>query len=311
MTVFRFRQSLAASVAAAVFASGISLATAQEANPATPAAPAAAPAPAVAPETIVAKIGGVDVTQAEITLAEEGLDANYAKLPAEQRRLAALAALLDIKSIALKARQAKVDETADFKTRAAFLADRTLHDAYFKTEIADKITEAEVKARYDKEVAATTPENEVRARHILVKGEDEAKAIIKELEAGGNFEEIAKAKSTDGAASQGGDLGYFGRGQMVPEFEKAAMDLKPGEYTKTPVKTQFGFHVVKVEDVRAKQPPAFDQVKDQVKDVVMREKYIQTVRAWRDELKVEYVDPAVKKAMEEALAAEKAAQPKP
>ena len=94
-----------------------------------------------------------------------------------------------------------------------------------------------------------------------------------------NFEEIAKGKSTDGAAAQGGDLGYFGRGQMVPEFEKAAMDLKPGEYTKTPVKTQFGFHVIKVEDVRAKQPPAFDQVKDQVRDVILREKYIETVRA--------------------------------
>jgi peptidyl-prolyl cis-trans isomerase C len=311
MTDFRFRQSLATTVAAAVFASGFSLAVAQDTTPATPATPAAAPAPVIAPETVVAKIGGIDVTQAEITLAEEGLDANYAKLPADQRRLAALAALLDIKSIALKAKQAKVDETADFKTRVAFLTDRTLHDAYFKTEIADKITDAEVKARYDKEVAATTPENEVRARHILVKTEDEAKAVIKELEAGGKFEEIAKSKSTDGAAAQGGDLGYFGRGQMVPEFEKAAMDLKPGEYTKVPVKTQFGFHIVKVEDIRAKQAPAFDQVKDQVKDVVMREKYIQTVRAWRDELKVEFIDPAVKKAMEEALAAEKAAQPKP
>ena len=311
MTAFRFRPSLTALLAATVFASGVSLATGQEATPAAPAAPAAAPVPVIAPETVVAKIGGIDVTQAEITLAEEGLDANYAKLPAEQRRLAALAALLDIKSIAIKAKQAKVDETADFKTRVAFLADRTLHDAYFKTEIADKITDADVKARYDKEVSATKPENEVRARHILVKTEDEAKSIIEEIEAGGNFEEIAKAKSTDGAAAQGGDLGYFGRGQMVPEFEKAVMDLKPGEYSKAPVKTQFGFHVVKVEDVRAKQPPAFDQVKDQVKDVVMREKYIETVRAWRDELKVEYVDPAVKKAMEDALAAEKAAQPKP
>ena len=144
MTAFRFRQMLAATTCAAVLASGTIVGLAQEA---APVAPAAAPAPVIAPETVIARIGGFDVTEAEITLAAEGLDANYAKLPAEQRRLAALAALLDIKSIAIKARQAKVDETADFKTRVAFLSERTLHDAYFKSEIADKITDADIKAR--------------------------------------------------------------------------------------------------------------------------------------------------------------------
>ncbi|MGB8817291.1 MAG: peptidylprolyl isomerase [Rhizobiaceae bacterium] len=304
MLTIRFRALLAASATVAILGLSAIHAPAQEAAPAAPAA-------AVAPETVVARIGGIDVTEAEVKLAEEGLDGNYAKLPPEQRRLAAIAAFLDIKSIAIKARQAKVDENAAFKARVAFLTDRTLHDLYFRTQVIEKITDADVKARYEKEIAATKPENEVRARHILVKTEDEAKAIIKELEAGGKFEEIAKVKSTDGAAAQGGDLGYFGRGQMVPEFEKAVMDMKPGETTKTPVKTQFGFHVVKVEDVRPKQPPAFDQVKEQVRDVILREKYIETVRAWRDELKVEFVDPAIKKAMDEAAAAEKAAQPKP
>lgn len=258
---------------------------------------------------VVAKIGDETITEAEIKLAQEGLDPQYGKLPADQQRLAALTALIDIKSIALKAKQAKLNENQDFKDRVAFLAERTLHDTYFRTEIADKVTDEEVKARYEKEISATTPENEVHARHILVKTEEEAVAVIKELDGGAKFEDVAKAKSTDGAAAQGGDLGYFGRGQMVPEFEKAAMDLKPGEYSKAPVKTQFGFHVIKVEDVRAKQPPAFDQVKDQVRDVVMREKYVAAVKSFRDEFKVEYVDPAVKKAMEDAMAAEKAAQP--
>ncbi len=258
--------------------------------------------------TVVAKIGGTDVTEGEVKLAEEGLDPQFARLPEEQRRLAAIAALLDIKAVALKAKQAKADETPEFKARVAFLMERTLHDAYFRTEVADKVTDADIKARYEKEITATPPENEVRARHILVKTEEEAKAVIKLLEAGGKFEDIAKEKSTDGAAAQGGDLGYFGRGQMVPEFEKAVMDLKPGEYSKTPVKTQFGFHVVKVEDVRAKQPPEFEKVKEQVREVLLREKYVETVRAYRDELKIEYLDPAVKKAMEEAAAAQDAAQ---
>ena len=256
---------------------------------------------------VVAKIGGVEVTEGEVKLAQEGLDGQFSKLPEEQRRLAAIAALLDIKAVAMKAKQAKVDEVADFKARMAFLGERTLHDTYFRSQIADKVTDADIKARYEKEISATPPENEVHARHILVKTEDEAKEVIKLLDGGAKFEDVAKDKSTDGAAAQGGDLGYFGRGQMVPEFEKAAMDLKPGEYSKTAVKTQFGFHVIKVEDVRAKQPPALEQVKDQVRDILLREKYVELVRAWRDELKVEYVDPAVKKAMEEAAAAEKAA----
>ena len=256
---------------------------------------------------VVATIGGSPVTEAEVKLAEEGLGGQYANLPEEQRRLAAIAALLDIKSVAMKAKMAKVDEGAEFKARVAFLVERTLHDSYFRTEVSDKVTDADVKARYEKEIAASPPENEVHARHILVKTEDEAKEVIKLLEGGAKFEDVAKEKSTDGAAAQGGDLGYFGRGQMVPEFEKAAMDLKPGEYSKTAVKTQFGFHVIKVEDLRAKQPPAFDKVKDQVRDILLREKYVETVRAYRDELKIEYLDLKVKKAMEDAAAAEKAA----
>ena len=190
---------------------------------------------------------------------------------------------------------------------------------YFKAEVIDKITDADVRTRYDKEIAATPPLNEIRARHILVKTEDEAKAIIKELDGGAKFEDIAKAKSTDGAASQGGDLGYFGPGQMVPDFEKQAFALDVGQYSKEPVKTDFGFHVIKVEDKRAKQPPAFDDVKDQVREVLLREKYVEMVKAFRDELKVEWVDPAMKKAMDEAAnppapaegAAAPAEQPKP
>lgn len=256
---------------------------------------------------VVATIGGAPVTEAEVKLAEEGLGGQYANLPEEQRRLAAIAALLDIKAVAMKAKAAKVDEGAEFKARVAFLVERTLHDSYFRIEVSDKVTDADVKARYEKEIAASPPENEVHARHILVKTEDEAKEVIRLLDGGAKFEDVAKEKSTDGAAGQGGDLGYFRRGQMVPEFEKAAMDLKPGEYSKTAVKTQFGFHVIKLEDVRAIQPPEFDKVKDQVRDILLREKYVQTVRAYRDELKIEYVDPKVKKAMEDAAAAEKAA----
>ncbi len=259
---------------------------------------------------VVATIGGEPVTEADIAFAQSGLDPQYSKLPEDQRRLAALAALIDIRAVAIKARRAKFDQSEEFKKQIAFLNERALHDAFFKAEVVDKVTDADVRARYDKEIAAAPPQNEVRARHILVKTEEEAKDIIKKLDGGAKFEDLAKEKSSDGSAGDGGDLGYFGPGQMVPEFEKQAFTLDVGKYTKEPVKTQFGFHVIKVEDKRTKQPPAFEQVAAQVRDVLLRERYVETARAYRDELKVEWVDPAVKKAMDDAAAAQAAQPPK-
>lgn len=259
---------------------------------------------------VLAKIGDVEITEGEVNMAGIDLDPQFAKLPPEQKRLAAIAALIDIKAMAIKGGEAKLDQTDTFKTRMAFLQDRALHNAYFETEIINKITDADVRARFDKEIASTPPQNEIRARHILVKTVEEAQDVIKKLDEGASFEDLAKEKSTDGAAAQGGDLGYFGEGQMVPEFEKAAMALEIGAYTKTPVQTQFGFHVVKVEDKRAKQPPEFEKVKGQVKDILLQESYVTRVKAIRDELKVEYVDPEVKAGMEANEAARKAAPAK-
>lgn len=252
---------------------------------------------------VVATVGGLTITEDEVKMGMAGLDQQYAKLPEEQRRLAAIAALVDVKAMVAKAKEAKTDQTDDFKKRIAFLTDRTLHDAYFNAEVVSKITDADLRARYDKEVAATAPQNEIRARHILVKTKEEAVSIIKELDGGAKFEDLAIKHSSDGSAAQGGDLGYFGKGQMVPEFETAAEALPVGGYSKEPVQTQFGFHVLKVEDKRVKQPPAFDDVKPQVRDILVRERYVEMVKKFRDELKVDYVDPAVKKAMADADAA--------
>jgi peptidyl-prolyl cis-trans isomerase C len=256
---------------------------------------------------VLAKIGDVEITEAEVNMAGVDLDPQFAKLPPEQKKLAAIAALIDIKAMAIKGGDAKLDETDAFKTRMSFLRDRALHNAYFESEVINKVTDEEVRARFDKEIAATPVQNEIRARHILVKTAEEAQELIKQLDGGASFEELAKAKSGDGSAAQGGDLGYFGPGQMVPEFETAAMGLDVGAYTKTPVQTQFGFHVVKVEDKRAKQQPEFDKVKGQVKDLVLQENYIKRVKAIRDELTVIYVDPVIKAGMEANEAANKAA----
>ena len=188
-----------------------------------------------------------------------------------------------------------------------FLDIRELHNAYFRKHVLEAVTDDEVKARYEKEIAALPPQEEVHARHILVKTEDEAKAVIAALDGGKDFAELAKEKSSDPSKSEGGDLGYFKKGQMVPEFEAAAFALEKGQYTKTPVKSQFGFHVIKVEDKRTAAPPPLEQVNTQVRQMVMQDKYLGLLKAAKEKATIVVADPELKKGYDAATAAEAAA----
>src|SRR5690606_12953657 len=189
-----------------------------------------------------------------------------------------LSAAIEVKVLSSKAVADGLDKDEDFQRRVAFLQARALHGQLVEKEVVGKITDDEIRARYDKEIAATPPVNEVHARHILVKTKEEADKIVKELDGGAEFETLANEHTTDPSGkTSGGDLGYFGPGQMVPEFEKAAFDIDVGSYGKEPVQTQFGWHVIKVEDKRARQPPAFDMVKEQVKQLLIRDKYFAVV----------------------------------
>ena len=251
-------------------------------------------------DTVVATINGEPVTEADIALAENDLDPQFDKLPADQRRTAALSALIEIRLLAGESRKEGVADNADFKKRIEFLTQRALHSAYVENHVASQVTDEAVRARYDKEIANTPPVNEIKASHILVKTEEEARAIIKALDEGADFAELAKEKSTDGAAANGGDLGFFGPGRMVPEFEKAAFALEVGAYSKEPVQTQFGYHVIMVTDKRVQQPPAFEQVKDQVRSLLFRELYFEAVSKLREGAEIEISDPALKEALEAA-----------
>lgn len=309
-TLSRTRLALLAGLSLAVLAAG-PLATplaAQEPAPA-PAAPAApaATAPAPDPNAVVATIDGKPVTEADLTVAESDLDPQFAQLPPEQRRAAALSAVTELRLMAAKAVADGLDKDPAFQRRMEFLRSRALHSAVVEQEVAQKVTDAEIRARYDKEIAAQKPENEVHARHILVASKEEAEAIIKQLDGGAKFEDIANEKTTDPSGkTSGGDLGWFGPGRMVPEFDTAAFALEPGTYTKAPVQSKFGWHVIKVEEKRPQQPPPFEQVKEQVRNVVLREKYFALVKSLRDAAKVEISDPALKAAVE---AEQKAQQP--
>ncbi|MCK5934631.1 MAG: peptidylprolyl isomerase [Fulvimarina manganoxydans] len=257
-----------------------------------------ASAPVLAQSKVIATVGSDEITEADLAAAEAEIGEDFRQVPEEQRRLAVLSALIDIKVLAAEAEKADLQDDPTVAGQLDFLRDRTLHNAFFERNGVDAVTDEELKARYDKEIAALEPREEIHARHILLKTKEEAEAVIAELQNGADFAKVAEEKSTGPSGPNGGDLGFFSAGQMVPEFEKAAFALDPGSITSEPVQTQFGWHVIKVEEKREAQPPSFEEVKDRIRQLVLRDEYLQLVKEARDEMPVEYVDPEMKSQVE-------------
>ena len=252
-----------------------------------------------AEDAVLANIEGQPITEADVQMTMRDLAQQFAKIPDEKKKSAALQALIEIRLMAAQGRTDGIDQTQEFKRQQQFLMDRVLHQSVIDSAVANKITEEDLKKRYDEEIARMPVENEVKARHILVKTEDEAKKLIVELDGGATFEDLAAKHTTDPSGKDtGGDLGYFGAGMMVPEFEKAAFALEVGGYTKVPVATQFGFHIMKVEDKRAKPAPAFEQVKDQIRSALLRDRYTAYLETLRASAKIEILDEALKADLE-------------
>ncbi len=250
-------------------------------------------------DKVVATVDGAPITESDVTLAVSELDQQFAQLAPDQKRAAALSAIIEIKIMANKAKSSGLDQDAAFKRKLEFLNERALHAEVIDKEIAPQVTDEAIKARYEKEIAGQPQVEEVRARHILVKTKEEADAVIKQLDDGGDFEAIAKEKSSDtGSGAQGGDLGFFSAGMMVPEFEAAAFALEVGAYTKTPVQSQFGFHVIKLEEKRKREPVKFEEVKDQMRQLLFRDTYFAKVKEVRATAKVEITDAALKEGVE-------------
>jgi peptidyl-prolyl cis-trans isomerase C len=247
--------------------------------------------PALA-DDVVARVNGKDITAAEVQMATDVFGEQLAQIPEAQRRSMVVDALVDMHVMADAAEAAGVTDSPKYKARMAFLEAQALRNTYVEDELQAKISEDDIKARYEKDVTGYVAPEEVHARHILVKTEDEANAILKELAAGGDFQAIAKEKSQDpGSKANGGDLGFFAKGQMVPEFEAEAFALKPGETSAKPVKTQFGYHILKVEERRTQPVPTLDQVREQVIQMVERDKYQEALAKMRGEAKIEILTP--------------------
>ncbi|HEX5215516.1 MAG TPA: peptidylprolyl isomerase [Vicinamibacterales bacterium] len=253
--------------------------------------PPAAPAFAQGSDPVVAKVDGVEVRESDIALAEEDLGSNIpAQLTGDAKRDFIISYLADILLVAKSPETRKAVGTIEFQRRLAFVQNKLMMETMLQSVGKDAVNDKAMRQVYDDAVKQMSKDEEVRARHILVPTEAEAKAILDDLKKGANFETVAKEKSKDpGAAAQGGDLGYFTKDQMVPEFAEVAFKLPKGEIS-DPVKSQFGWHIIKVEDKRTKTPPSFEQVKDQVETFVQRKAQAEYVTKLRESAKIERLD---------------------
>ena len=246
-------------------------------------------APVRAEDKLLAKVNGAEIHQSDVALAEEELGSSLSQMDPNTKDENVLAFLIDMKIVARAAEDKKVQDSDDFKRRMAFTRNRLLMDSLLATEGKAATTDDAMKKVYQDASKQISGEQEVHARHILVGTEEEAKQIVEELKKGADFAELAKKKSKDPGASDGGDLGFFTKDQMVPEFSAVAFSLEPGKIS-DPVKTQFGWHIIKVEEKRNRQPPEFDQVKGQIETYVARKAQADYVAKLRETAKVERLD---------------------
>ena len=250
---------------------------------APPAQAQKAPPPQPAPkDPVVAQVNGQPIYLSELEVAQQALPQQYRNMPLATVFPALLDRIVDSKLVVADAKKNNIDADPNYKKRQAFVDEQLAQDYWLQREIARRISVEKMQQRYLETLKSMPSEEEARARHILVATEQEAKDLLAELKKGAAFEKLAKEKSTDKASgAEGGDLGWFKRNDMVKEFADAAFALKKGELSEVPVKTQFGYHVIKMEDRRQAPAPAFEELADKIREDMARE----TVTSFIDQLR--------------------------
>jgi peptidyl-prolyl cis-trans isomerase C len=254
--------------------------------PAAAAAPAAKPAAPVV-DPVVARVDGRDVRQSDVMALAEGLPENVHGAPSAQLYPMLLDQLIDGQALVILARKTGLDKDPAVARQMQDAADRALQSALLSHDVGPSITEQALRARYDHDIAGKPGVEEVHARQILVPTEAEAKKIIADLKKGGDFEATAKKHASGPGGVQGGDLGFFRKDQIVPEFANAAFAMKAGEISQNPVHTQFGWHVIKVEERRTAPPQTFEQAHEALRQRMIQEGVQKVVAQARDGVKVE------------------------
>ena len=238
-------------------------------------------------DPVVAIVNGAEIGRSEVAQAQRGLPQQYRSAPLETVFPQLLDHVINNKLIALEGRKANLQDDDEVKAQMALLEEQVVMRAYLKRHSEKVVTEEALRERYQQFIEENPPEEELLLRHILVETEAEARAVIEEIQGGAEFAEVAKAKSTGPSADAGGDIGYFGRDGVVPAFSEAAFSLQPGKFTQEPVKTRFGWHVIKVEDNRLLNPPGFEEKRAQLSNELFQEAIALLIAELREKATIE------------------------
>ncbi|MDJ0947950.1 MAG: peptidylprolyl isomerase [Alphaproteobacteria bacterium] len=261
--------------------------------------PPAAPDPQEAEEDprnrVVAIVDGAALRLNDLEAYKQMMPSELRELPVNVIYAPLLEQAITGEVLAAAGRKLRLDKAANVRNRVAFIEDRLIQSAYL-ARLAEEARQApvadeQIQERYLAFLEAYEAEDEVRARHILLKTRQDAMEVIGQLEKGGDFAELAKKKSTGPSAAYGGDLGYFSYGEMETPFADAAFALKTGAFTRQPVKTKFGWHVIIVEDRRKKGPPALDEMRDKLAEKIAQEKVQASIDSLRSAVAIERYNP--------------------
>ena len=255
------------------------------------AAPVQAQSSAAVKNPVVATVNGEKVMLSDLHALHADMPEQVRKIPFERIYRPLLEQVIQIKVVAARARANGLEKTPEVADRVRTFTERLLQQAYLTRHANRTITEDQLAEAYKTFSEEFRGGEEVKARHILVKTKKAAMAVIEELEKGGKFAELARQKSIGPSKSGGGDLGWFARGQMVKPFADAAFALKKGAFTATPVQTQFGWHVILLEDRRRKGPPSFEEKREELRAELGQKHMAAEIERLRAAAKIVRFDP--------------------
>lgn len=222
-------------------------------------------------DTVVANVNGEAIRYADVVRAHERLPDQYRQVPIEMLFTALVDQLVNSKLLMEQGRKLNLENDENVRRQVLRFEEFAIQQAYIERHIEENVTDELLQARYEETIAAQPRDEEIHARHILVETEETAAELIVQLRDGADFQALARERSTGPSGSNGGDLGYFSSEQMVPEFSAAASALETGAYSQVPVQTQFGWHIILVEDRRAVPPPEFETMREQLKSELSNE----------------------------------------
>lgn len=239
-------------------------------------------------DEVVATVDGTPIRYSDLAMADEEMGAALAQVEPQVRFQYLLGMLIDRRVVALEAKEKHVDDDPAVKRRRDYFNEKALRDVYWVQLMQDKVSDEAIEAAYEKNIASAPAEKEAHARHILLEREDEAKKVVSEIEGGKSFEAAAKEHSRDPGSSDDGDLGFFRKEEMVPEFADAAFTMKPGEIS-GPVQTQFGWHVIQLVEFRDLPKPTLEEAHDDIVRKIAREEGQKLMEKLRSGAKIEII----------------------